>query len=54
MKRIVCLMVAVLGSAHVLYAEDAGKGKAMTGWVCNSECVVQGADRATCDQSCKK
>jgi len=54
MNRNVCLTVAVLGSALVLYGEDAGKGKAMTGWVCNSECVVQGADRATCDQSCNK
>ena len=52
MKRIVLLLVAVLGSALLLYAEDAGKGKAMTGWVCNSECVVQSADRATCDQNC--
>ena len=52
MKRIVWLLVAVLVSAISLYAGDAGKATAMTGWLCNSKCVTQTAGHAACDQNC--
>jgi hypothetical protein len=52
MKRIVCLLAAILVSAISMYAQDAGKAHSMTGWLCNSKCVTQSANHATCDQNC--
>jgi hypothetical protein len=52
MKRIVWFLVAVLVSAIPLYGEDAGKATAMTGWLCNSNCIAQSAGHAVCDQNC--
>ena len=51
MKRIICLMVAVLGSAVVLHAEDAAKGKATAGTARYYECVSESENRAVCDQT---
>ncbi|MGA2960601.1 MAG: hypothetical protein ABSD96_02935 [Candidatus Korobacteraceae bacterium] len=48
MKRFAWLFLAVLCSAILVNAED----KTMSGWVCDSKCVVQNGDRATCDPTC--
>lgn len=52
MKRIVYLLVAVLGLGISLFAEDMGKANEMTGWLCNSKCVAQTSGHAACDQTC--
>jgi hypothetical protein len=52
MKRIPYLLVALLASAISLSAEDMGKTKDMTGWLCNSKCVTKNAGHAACDQGC--
>ncbi len=48
MKRLAWLFLAVLCSAVLLNAED----NTMSGWVCDSKCVVQNDNRATCDPTC--
>ena len=48
MKRLAWLFLAVLCSAILLNAED----NTMSGWVCDSKCVVQNNNRATCDPAC--
>jgi hypothetical protein len=52
MKRIACLLVAVLGLGISLFAEDMGKSTEMTGWLCNNKCVAQTSGHAACDQNC--
>ena len=49
MKRIVCLTVAVLGSALVLHAEDTGKDRTTTE-SSFSECISESDYVASCDQ----
>ncbi len=51
MKRIVCLTVAVLGSALVLHAEDTGKRKTTTESPRYYECVSESDNRAVCDRT---
>ena len=50
MKRLAWLFLAVLCSAVLLNAED--KAETMSGWICDSKCVVQSAGRNTCDANC--
>jgi len=50
MKRLAWLFLAVLCSAILLNAED--KGRTVSGWICDSKCVVQSAGRNTCDANC--
>jgi len=50
MKRIVWLFAIVLCSAVLLSAKE--KGNMMTGWLCDSKCVVQNGDHATCNTKC--
>jgi len=56
MKRMAWLLVAVVGLGILGYADDMkkddGKGKAMTGWLCNSKCVKPDAGKNTCDKAC--
>ncbi len=52
MKKMACLLAAVLGLGISLFAEDVGKATEMTGWLCNSKCVAQTAGHAACDQNC--
>lgn len=52
MKVTAGLLAIVLGSTMLVYAQDKTKGTEMTGWVCNSKCVTQNADKASCDQNC--
>jgi hypothetical protein len=53
MKRITLLLLIILTSAFLLASDDTATGKQMSGYVCNSKCVVQqSADKATCDQGC--
>ncbi|HYN14674.1 MAG TPA: hypothetical protein VES66_02670 [Terriglobales bacterium] len=56
MKRMAWLLVAFMGLAILSYADDTkkdeGKGKAMTGWLCNSKCVKPDAGNNTCDKAC--
>jgi hypothetical protein len=54
MKRIAWLLIAVLGLAISLYAEDTTKATDMAGWLCNSKCVTQSSGRAACDQNCSE
>lgn len=53
MKRIVWLVIAVLGLGISLYAGDADKSMNMTGMLCNSKCVTQSAGQAACDSNCQ-
>lgn len=49
MNRFAWLFLAVLCSAILVNAED----KTMSGWVCDSKCVVQdNNNRPTCDTAC--
>ena len=48
MKQLAWLFLVVLCSAILLNAAD----NTMTGWVCDSACVVQHDNRTTCDPSC--
>ncbi len=50
MKRIAWLFVAVLCFATMLNAKD--KEKTMSGWICNSKCVMHNGNTATCDPNC--
>ena len=50
MKRIAWLLLAVLCSTLLLRAED--EGNTMTGWVCDSKCIVHDGDRTTCNPKC--
>ena len=50
MKRLAWLCLTVLCSAILLNAQD--KGNPVSGWVCDKKCVVQSADRTTCDPDC--
>ena len=52
MKRIAWLLVAVLGLASLLLADDMGKMTEMTGTLCNNKCVQQSSGHAACDQNC--
>ena len=56
MKRMAWLFVVVLVLGILGYADemkkDEGKGKAMTGWLCNSKCVKPDAGKNTCDKAC--
>lgn len=60
MKRTASLLIAVLGSAMWMHAQDTGQattqptGQAttMTGMLCNSTCVSQSSGQASCDQKC--
>ena len=55
MKRAAWLVVAILCLATLVFAkEPKGKQKEMemTGTVCNSKCVVQQNNLATCDTGC--
>lgn len=50
MKHAVWLLLGVLCSAMLLFADD--KGQQMMGTICNSACVVQQANVSTCDTTC--
>ncbi len=50
MKYAVWFLLAALSSASLLFAED--KEKEMMGTICNSSCVVQQDNLATCDRAC--
>jgi hypothetical protein len=52
MKRIAGLLAIVLTAGMWLCAQDKSKSTEMTGWICNSNCVAQGAGTAACDQNC--
>jgi hypothetical protein len=53
MKRIAGLLLMIMSSAVFLAAQESkAQAHEMTGWVCNSKCVTQSADRASCDQNC--
>ena len=60
MKRAVCLLLIVFGSALLLFAQNrdenqdhAGGMVQMTGQVCRSTCVTTDAGKSVCDASCK-
>ncbi len=52
MRRILGVLLTVFCSYMLLYAQEAGKGTEMTGWICNSKCVSHDAGKAACDQTC--
>ena len=53
MKQIVWLLIAVMGSTMLLYAEESNKASVtMTGVICDSKCVVQRPDQASCNKKC--
>ena len=56
MKRTAGLLAIILSSTMWLCAQDKSQdknsGSEMTGWICNSKCVTQTAEKAACDQSC--
>lgn len=51
MKRTGWVVAVLLCSAALLYA-DSGEKKEMSGWLCNSKCVAQTDNQATCDSNC--
>jgi hypothetical protein len=50
MKRVVWLFTAVLCFAISLYTE--AQDNKMTGWLCDSKCIVQSGDHTTCNPQC--
>jgi hypothetical protein len=52
MKRIVGLLIMVLGLTMLVQAQDQSKSRERTGWICNSKCVNHDKPAATCDASC--
>ena len=61
MKRMAWVLVAVLCSSVLMYAgggkdkkDDAGKGKSMTGMICNSKCVTTSGNKSSCNSSCSE
>jgi hypothetical protein len=55
------LLVAVLCSSALMYAgegkdkkDDAGKGKSMSGMICNSKCVTETGGKSSCNKSCSE
>jgi hypothetical protein len=49
MKRMAGILLLVLGSALLMYAQNS---REMRGTICDAECVSQVANQATCDTSC--
>jgi len=63
MKRILGLLTIILGSTLLLSAQDtskggtdqgAMKGTEMTGMLCDSKCVKQDGDKASCNSDCSR
>ncbi len=55
MKRIPCLIIALLCPAIIAFASDAKKDDkkpAASGSICYAKCVDQTSRKATCDQHC--
>ena len=52
MNRFAWLFLTVLCSAILVNAADKEMNGTMSGWVCDSSCVVQQGDRPTCDPAC--
>jgi hypothetical protein len=52
MKRMAWVLAVMLCSAALLNAGDANQGKEMSGWLCNSKCVTQADNKASCDKNC--
>jgi hypothetical protein len=59
MKRMAWLLPAVLCSAVLLHAaepkgknDEAGKGKQMSGWICDNKCVINKGTKASCQKGC--
>lgn len=48
MKRIGCLLLVILGSAILLSAQT----QTMSGWICNTSCVVEHSGVSACDTTC--
>jgi hypothetical protein len=51
MKRIALLLAMILSSV-MLYAQETQKGHEMTGTICDSKCVTQSAGQSSCDLNC--
>ena len=49
MKRIICFFIVGVCSAILLNAEDQSM---ISGWVCDSKCVVLNGDQTTCNANC--
>jgi len=64
MKRILGLLTIVLGSTLLLSAQDTSKGGTdqaaatqgteMTGMLCDTKCVKQDGDKASCNSDCSR
>jgi hypothetical protein len=55
MKTTVWLLIAVMGSTMLLYAQEDNKASVtMTGMICDSKCVVRGPDQASCNKKCSE
>ena len=64
MKRILGLLTIVLGSTLLLSAQDTSKGGTdqaaatqgteMTGMLCDTKCVKQDGDKASCNSDCDR
>lgn len=52
MNRMVWSLTLVLCSAAFLSAQKSSMSKEMNGTICNSKCVLQTPDYATCDPKC--
>ena len=52
MRRMLCILLAVLGSAAFVYAQSSATPEKTTGTICLSSCIVQVDNAPTCDPSC--
>jgi hypothetical protein len=52
MKRIAWLFLVVLGSAILMHAQSSTKSTEMSGTICQSSCVTQQDNLATCARDC--
>jgi len=52
MKRMAWLLLLVVGSTLSMYAQKSKPAQEMNGTICNSKCVIQTPDIASCDPKC--
>ncbi|HET7208988.1 MAG TPA: hypothetical protein VFI95_20600 [Terriglobales bacterium] len=54
MSLLAALAGIVLALGGLAYAEDSQATMTMTGFICDSKCVVQKADQASCNNRCSE
>lgn len=52
MRQMLCILLAVLGTAAFTHAQSSATPEKTTGTICLSSCIVQVDNAPTCDPSC--